>query len=202
MINTAQDRLDKQMGFLCEMDKLKSILRATRLHDNSRFENSAEHSWHITLYAMTLAEYAPKGCDMTKVTQMLLLHDVVEIDAGDNPIHGEYDKDEMAAKEIAAANRLFNLLPPDQAVQFRILWDEFEAAKTPEAKFAKALDRIPAPLANMDIGGGSWAEYNVSLADLDQRVGTPISSGAPAIWNWLRPKIRDWFARNKLSDRA
>lgn len=200
MSKEAQIRLDRQMNFLCEMDRLKSVLRATRLHDDSRFENSAEHSWHIAMYALTLAEYAPKGCDMTKVVQMLLLHDVVEIDAGDNPIHGDYNKKEMEAKEQLAADRLFGLLPEDQAAQFRNLWDEFEAATSPEAKFAKALDRIPAPLANMDIGGGSWTEYNVTLEDLDQRVGTPIETGAPAMWNWLRPKIRDWFQQRGLAE--
>ena len=200
MSKEAQIRLDRQMNFLCEMDRLKSVLRATRLHDDSRFENSAEHSWHIAMYALTLAEYAPIGCDMTKVVQMLLLHDVVEIDAGDNPIHGDYDKEEMEAKEQLAADRLFGLLPEDQAAQFRNLWDEFEAATSPEAKFAKALDRIPAPLANMDIGGGSWTDYNVTLDDLDQRVGTPIETGAPAMWNWLRPKIRDWFQQRGLAE--
>lgn len=188
------------MNFLSEMDKLKTVLRGTRLHDNSRHENSAEHSWHIALYALTLREHAPAGCDINKVINMLLIHDIVEIDAGDNPIHGEYDKAEMEALELKAADRLFGLLPADLARDFRALWDEFEAAESDEAKFAKALDRIPAPMANMDNGGGSWVDYNVSLDDLDRRVGTPINRGFPAMWSWLRPKIHDWFKRHDLAE--
>jgi len=187
-------RLDAQMEFLCEVDRLKAVSRATRLHDNSRYENSAEHSWHIAVYAMVLADRAPEGCDVNKVIRMLLIHDIVEIDAGDNPIHGDFDAEAMAEQEQAAADRLFGLLPEDQAKAFRDLWDEFEAAETPEARFAKGLDRIPAPLANMSNGGGSWTEYNVSIDDLDRRVGHPIQRGAPALWAWLRPNIVQWFA--------
>lgn len=188
--------LDRQMAFLCEVDRLKSIERATRLHDNSRFENSAEHSWHIALYAMVLKDYAPQGCDINRVIKMLLIHDIVEIDAGDAPIHGDHDAVEMHQKEMAAAERLFGMLPEAQAKDFRALWDEFEQAETVDAQFAKALDRVPSPLANMANGGGSWSEYNVTLAQLDTRVGVPISRGAPRVWEWLRPVIQKWFQRN------
>ena len=189
--------IEAQMAFLNEADRLKSVQRATRLHDNSRFENSAEHSWHIALYAMVLKDHAPKGCDIDRVIKMLLIHDIVEIDAGDAPIHGNHDPQEMQAKELAAADRLFNLLPEDQATEFRALWDEFEQAETPDAKFAKAIDRIPSPLANMANGGGSWTDYNVSMDDLDKRVGVPVAKGSPILWQWLRGKISAWF--HKLS---
>jgi putative hydrolase of HD superfamily len=194
------DRLNAQMAFLCEVDKLKSVLRATRLHDKSRFENSAEHSWHIALYAMVLAEQAPDCSNPFRVIKMLLIHDIVEIDAGDAPIHGVFDKEEMALKEKLAADRLFNLLPIDQAHEFRALWDEFEAAQTPDARFAKALDRIPSPLANMANGGGSWTDYDVSEEDLDRRVGVPIQAGAPELWKWLKSKIGQWFKEHTPTD--
>jgi len=197
---TGTDRLNAQMEFLCEVDKLKSILRATRLHDNSRFENSAEHSWHVALYAMVLADHRPIGSDPFRVIKMLLVHDIVEIDAGDAPIHGDFNKEEMARKEQIAADRLFSLLPVDQAREFRALWDEFEAAQSPDARFAKALDRIPSPLANMANGGGSWTEYEVSESDLDRRVGVPIQAGAPELWKWLKTKIRQWFREHIPTD--
>ncbi|MEP2640293.1 HD domain-containing protein [Roseobacter sp.] len=190
------DRLAAQIAFLNEADRLKSVLRASRLHDNSRFENSAEHSWHVMLHAFVLAEHAPDGVNAGRVMRMLLLHDLVEIDAGDNPIHGDVDAAAQDAAEQAAADRLFGLLPPDQAAEYRALWDEFEAAETPDAQFGKAIDRLTTPLANLENGGGSWTDYNVTLAQIDQRVGTPLERGAPVLWAWLRPKLVTWFARH------
>ncbi|MEM6566362.1 MAG: HD domain-containing protein [Pseudomonadota bacterium] len=187
------DRLASQVAFLSEADKLKSVLRASRLHDNSRFENSAEHSWHVMLYAMVLADQAAPDVQIDRVIKMLLLHDIVEIDAGDNPIHGEVDVIAQEATEQAAADRLFGLLPPDQRDAFRALWDEFEEAETPDAIFAKSIDRVQTPIANLANGGGSWRDYNVSLEDLQLRVGTPVKKGAPAVWAWLFPKLRQFF---------
>lgn len=188
-------RLDAQMAFLMEADRLKSVLRASRLADGSRFENSAEHCWHLALFAMTLADQAGPDVRIDRVIQMILLHDLVEIDAGDMPIHGAVDHAAQAAAEAAAADRIFGLLPPDQTASFRALWDEFEAAETPDAVFAKALDRTPAPLLNMANGGGSWADYNVTEAQIDARVGTVITRGAPGVWAWLKPKISAFFAK-------
>ncbi len=191
-----QDRLNRQMEFLREADKLKGILRASQLLDNSRPENSAEHSWHIMLYAFVLAEHADPDVDASRVMQMLLIHDIVEIDAGDAPIHGEVDHAAMAIKEAAAADRLFNLLPDDQAHDFRALWDEFEAAQTPDARFAKAIDRVQTPVGNLHSGGGSWIEYNVTMDQIDTRVGTPINRGAPVLWAWLRPLLVAFFTKS------
>ena len=187
------DRLDAQIAFLKEADQLKSIMRASYLIDGSRHENSAEHSWHIMLFAFVLADQAGPDVQINRVLKMLLLHDIVEIDAGDAPIHGNFDHAAMAAKETAAADRLFGLLPDDQEVEFRALWDEFEAAKTPDAQFAKAIDRMQVPVANLASNGGTWPEYNVTLDQLDTRVGTPIKRGSPGIWAWLRPQLVAFF---------
>lgn len=187
-------RLDAQVDFLKETDKLKSVLRATPLIDGSRRENSAEHSWHICLHALVLADQAGPGVSIDRVIRMLLLHDIVEIDAGDAPIHGAVDHAAMAIKEAAAARRLFGLLPRDQGTDFLALWEEFEAAETPDAQFAKAIDRFQSPVINLENGGGSWVEYNVSLDQLDTRVGHPINRGAPGLWSWLRPRLAAFFA--------
>ncbi|GGH24276.1 putative hydrolases of HD superfamily [Cribrihabitans marinus] len=189
------DRLSAQIAFLKEADQLKSVLRASRLLDDSRRENSAEHSWHIMLYALVLADQAGPDVSIDRVLRMLLIHDLVEIDAGDAPIHGEVDHAAMAAKEAAAAERLFGLLPADQGAAFRALWDEFEAAETPDAVFAKCIDRLQTPIANLANGGGTWTQFGVSMPDLDLRVGRPIGRGAPGIWAWLRPQLTAFFER-------
>lgn len=186
-------RLDAQMAFLREADQLKSVLRASRLIDDSRRENSAEHSWHIMLYALVLADEAGPDVRIDRVLRMLLIHDIVEIDAGDAPIHGTVDHQLMAQKEAAAADRLFGLLPADQAVAFRNLWDEFEAADSPDARFAKAIDRVQTPVANLVNGGGTWVDYDVTIEQIDQRVGVPITRGAPGLWAWLRPQLVRFF---------
>lgn len=187
-------RLDAQMAFLMEADKLKQIVRGTTLADGSRYENSGEHSWHIALFALVLGADAPTDVKVDRVIKMLLLHDIVEIDAGDAPIFGDHDATEMAAKEEAAATRLFGLLPPDQAQSFRALWDEFEAAQTPDARFAKSLDRFQPPNQNLASGGGSWVEYNTDYSQFEARVGNKIKRGAPWLWTWLQPKAEAWFA--------
>ena len=164
---------DDRLAFLSEIDRLKSVDRATLISGGSRRENSAEHSWHLALMALVLAPAAdvPVG----KVVQMLLLHDVVEIDAGDTPIFGQYDPAQLAEQELAAADRIFGLLPEPIRQNMRAIWDEFEANETPEAKFAKSLDRFQPPLMNLKTGGGSWVEYNVSFDTVCDRVGTKIA---------------------------
>jgi putative hydrolase of HD superfamily len=187
------------MAFLMEADKLKQIVRGTTLADGSRYENSGEHSWHIALYALVLGPDAPADVSVDRVIKMLLLHDIVEIDAGDAPIFGDHDATEMAAKEDAAATRLFGLLPPDQAQSFRALWDEFEAAETPDARFAKSLDRFQPPNQNLAANGGSWVDYDTRYSQFEARVGSKIKRGAPWLWDWLHPKASAWFeARGKL----
>ncbi len=184
------------LPFLAESDQLKSVSRASRLLSGTRFENSAEHSWHIMLFAWVLSEYADPNVSIHRVLKMLLLHDIVEIDAGDHPIHGHVDHAAQEAEEQAAATRLFGLLPSDQDQMFYSLWQEFEAAETPDARFAKAIDRFQTPIGNLETGGGSWVDYNVTFAQIETRVGEPISRGAPRLWSWLRPQLDQYFSEN------
>ena len=191
------DRLDAQLAFLDEADRLKSVLRASTLLDRSRRENSAEHSWHIALYALVLAEHANRPVNIDRVIRMLLLHDLVEIDAGDTPIHGDHDAAAKEAEEIAAADRLFALLPEDQGASLRALWDEFEAGESDDAIFARAVDRAQPCHGNLMTGGGSWIEYDVTEEQLEARVGTKVTRGAPALWDHIRRRVRLWFAANR-----
>lgn len=188
-------RLEQQLQFLTEADKLKSTLRATTLCDGSRRENSAEHSWHIALYAMTLAEHANRKINSARVVQMLLLHDLVEIDAGDIPIHAQQDPQQQQRIEQAAATRIFGMLPEDQAKHYREIWDEFEAAETDDAIFAKSIDRVQPVIANLETGGGSWIDYKVTAEQLETRVGVKVKRGAPDLWQILQSRINAWFAK-------
>jgi putative hydrolase of HD superfamily len=194
----SDDRLSAQFAFLNEADRLKSVLRATTLCDGSRPENSGEHSWHLALYALTLADQAEPGVDINRVIRMLLLHDLVEIDVGDVPIHSQngtaHASDETVLAEQRAADRIFGLLPPDLRDSFRALWDEFEAAETPDARFAKSLDRVQPVMANLQSGGGTWITYNVTFDQLESRVGSKIERGAPRLWAWVRAKVQPFFA--------
>lgn len=191
------DRIARQLAFLTEADKLKSVLRATTLCHDTRFENSGEHSWHIALYALVMAEHAVTPVNIDRVIKMLLIHDLVEIDAGDNPIHGNHDPVEMAAVEQAAADRLFGMLPDDQGRDLRALWEEFEAAESDDAVFAKSLDRVQPLIANLESGGRSWIDYDVTRDQVETRVGTKVQRGAPAIWAAIRTRIDTWFAENR-----
>jgi putative hydrolase of HD superfamily len=196
---TESHRLDAQFAFLNEADRLKSVLRATTLVDGSRPENSGEHSWHLALYAMVLADQAGGDVDIARVIKMLILHDLVEIDVGDVPIHSAngtaHSSADTQAAEARAATRIFGLLPPDIGAPFRALWDEFEAGQTPDAIFAKSLDRAQPVMANLQSGGGTWVSYNVTEDQLHSRVGTKIARGAPALWDWLRGLCAGYFRR-------
>lgn len=190
-------RLDQQFAFLNEADRLKSVLRATTLNDGSRRENSGEHSWHLALYAMALSDQAAPDVDIGRVIRMLILHDLVEIDVGDVPIHSAngaaHASAETQAAEQRAADRIFGLLPPDLAAEFRALWDEFEAAQSPDAVFAKSLDRVQPVMANLESGGGTWITYNVTAEQLDTRVGAKVARGAPALWAYVRARTARFF---------
>ena len=188
--------LARQITFLATADRLKSVTRATPICDGSRHENSAEHSWHLALFAQVLADHAPDGACPARVTRMLLLHDLVEIDAGDTPIYAVADRTAIAQAEIAAADRIFGLLPDDQGRDMRALWDEFEAAHTADARFAKALDRFQPPNLNLATDGVSWRAHGATLDQVSDRVGQPIQRGAPALWEWIAPQIEAWFARH------
>jgi putative hydrolase of HD superfamily len=175
------DRLARQVRFALEADRLKGVLRRTRLLDGSRQENSAEHSWHLALLALVLADAAPAGVDQAHVLRMLLVHDLVELDAGDTFAYDAEANLGREAREQRAAERIFGLLPEAQGAGLRALWDEFEAGTTPEARFAVALDRFQPLLLNFYGGGGSWLEHGVTRAQVLLRMA-PIEHGAPALW--------------------
>ena len=176
------ERLAQQLAFIRELDRLKSVLRRTSLINRSRRENSAEHSWHLATMALVLGEYAPSGTVIEHVVEMLLVHDVVEIDADDTFAFDVAANESKAERELAAATRLFALLPDDLAVRIRGLWDEFEANETPSARFANALDRLQGLVQN-DAGGdgGTWRLHKVSRERVLARMA-PIERGAPALW--------------------
>lgn len=189
----------RRLAFLAEADRLKSVLRASLLCDGSRRENSAEHSWHLALYALVLAGEAGPGVDIGRVIRMLLLHDLVEIDTGDVPIHAQngaaHHGAAQLAAEAAAAARIFGLLPQGQGAALQALWTEFEANRTPDAVFAKSLDRAQPVMQNIASGGGSWIEYRVTYAQLVERVGLRIERGAPSLWSWLSESARVFFVK-------
>lgn len=196
------ERLDQLFAFLLEAEKLKSVTRATPIHDGARRENSAEHSWTLALYALVLAEEAAPGVDPLRAVKMLLIHDLVEIDVGDVPIHSQggtaHGSTEIQSAEAEAAKRIFGLLPKDLGGDLHALWAEFEAAETPTAIYAKSLDRVQPVLLNQLSGGGSWLEYDVTWDQLQARVGTKVARGLPGVWDWVQAKIRPWFAARGL----
>lgn len=190
--------LGKRLSFLAAVDGLKSVMRAGRVTESGRRENTAEHSWHLALYALVLGA-GRAGIDAGRVIRMLILHDIIEIDAGDVPIHSQggtaHASDFQVAKERAAADRLYGLLPDAQGAIFRDLWDEFEGNETPDAVFGKALDRAQPVALNIASGGGTWTEYAVTFDQLRDRVGVKIERGAPDIWAFLRDRARPFLHR-------
>lgn len=181
--------LDSQLRFLLEADRLKGVLRQSQIIDGSRRENSAEHSWHLALMSLVLGEYAPAGTDLGRVTAMTVVHDLVEIDAGDLFVYaGEQAQARQEEAERAAADRLFALLPAGQAASFRALWDEFEERGTPEAKFARALDRLQPMLANYQLGGGTWAQHGVTADQVLTKVAL-IEDGSAGLGAFARELV-------------
>jgi len=185
------DRLTAQLEFLLEIDRLKLIERRSFVTDASRRENSAEHSWHLAMLALVLSEHARDGVDIARVVAMVLVHDIVEIDAGDVFVYA--DEAAHAAKlerETLAAERIFDLLPRDQVPIFRALWDEYEAGATDDARFAAALDRLQPLLLNIAAGGATWREHGITADRVVER-NALIGDGAPALWDRARELIRD-----------
>ena len=163
------ERLKKQMDFLLEADKLKFITRQTYLSDGKRKENDGEHSWHLALMAVLLSEYSNEKIDLVKVITMVLIHDMVEIDAGDTYAYDAVGNQSKREREVKAADRIFNILPQDQAEKFRQLWEEFEAYETPEAKFAHVCDNVQPLMLNDATDGRAWREHDVKKSQVLQR---------------------------------
>lgn len=195
----ASDRLSRQLRFIVEIDRLKTVLRRTFLLDGSRRENSAEHSWHIALAAVLLAEHSSEEVDVGRVVRMLLVHDVVEVDAGDTYAYdpeGHRDKEE---RERAAAERLFGLLPEDQAADLHELWNEFEAGETAEARFANAVDRLQPMIHNYVTEGRAWLEHGVTRGQVLGR-NHVIGDGAPDLWEYAERMVDDAVERGFLGE--
>jgi len=191
LVPGSSDRFKRQVEFLLEIDRLKHIFRQTILLDRSRHENSAEHSWHISLSAMIFSEYADsRGVDLGRVIRMLLLHDLVEIDAGDTYCYDDQAGMDQHEREQRAAERIFGLLPADQAQDFRKLWDEFEDAETPEARYAHAMDRFQAFLHNYFTQGQIWREHGIRRHQVVGRM-QPVERGAPLLWAYVSRLIDD-----------
>ena len=172
--------LERQFAFILELDRLKGVLRRNSLLDRSRRENSAEHSWHVALMALVLSEFAAEPVDTSRVIELLLVHDLVEIDAGDTFAYDVQGATTQAQREQTAADRIFGLLPDDQAQRLRARWDEFDASETPEARFALALDRLMPMVHNALTEGSAWREHGVK-ADQVRRRAESIERGAPAL---------------------
>ncbi|MFK0570763.1 HD family hydrolase [Endozoicomonas sp.] len=189
-------RLDQQLTFLRELDKLKAVYRRTMVKpDNNRQENSAEHSWHIAVQAMILKEYAEEPVDICRVIKMLLIHDIVEIDAGDTFAFAESaELSGQEVKEMLAAERLFGLLPEEQAQELKVLWLEFEQVETPDARFAKAMDCLLPVIQNMESEGGTWAKYQVARSQVLKR-NRHLEDLAPKLWTYVLGQI-DLSVRN------
>ena len=188
------ERLRRQLEFILEIDCLKSVLRQSYLIDNDRHENSAEHSWHLAVAAMVLAEHAKERIDVSKVIRLVLVHDLVEIDAGDTFIYDDAGNVGKAGREQKAANRLFGVLPEEQGQTFMALWREFEDRQTPDAKFAFALDRLMPILHNVFTQGRSWKEHGIRQEQALAK-NRPIEDGSPVLWQAVESLITQTLAQ-------
>jgi putative hydrolase of HD superfamily len=188
------------MNFILEIDKLKQILRQTTITNKSRQENSAEHSWHVTLMAILLSEYAENSqIDVLKIVKMLLIHDLVEIDAGDTFCYDDQARQDQHQRELQAAKRIFNLLPKDQAQQLQALWHEYEVRQTLNARFANALDRLQPIINNYFTDGDGWLKHSIKRHQVVAR-NSWIKEGAPELWKYVMELIDAAVQRGFLSD--
>nr|WP_297874536.1 HD domain-containing protein [uncultured Blautia sp.] len=194
-----EERLKKQMDFLLEVDKLKLINRQTYLSNGERKENDAEHSWHLALMAVLLQEYSNEHIDITKVITMVLIHDLVEIDAGDTYAYDTAGNQSKREREVRAADRIFRILPEDQAEQFRELWEEFEAYETPEAKFAHVCDNMQPFMLNHATGGRSWREHGVKKSQVLNR-NRYLEDGSRTMKQYFDEIIAEHVEEGNLKD--
>ena len=185
-----QENLLKQIAFIKEIDKIKYIQRRTKLFHSDRNENDAEHSWHLAMMALVLSEYSDAKIDVLKVIKMVLIHDIVEIDAGDTFIYDQNKNHTNTDEELVAAERIFGLLPQKQAQEFIEIWKEFEDGISNEAKFAKSMDRLEPLLQNTSNNGGTWKEYNVKYQTVYDKKKV-IKNGSTELWNFAKNLINE-----------
>ena len=195
------DRLVRQIEFIAECDKLKEVFRQTLNTQSRRAENDAEHSWHLCLCVIILAEHAnAPQLDVLRILKMVIIHDLVEIDAGDTFGYDNVRQVDQHARESLAADRIFGLLPTDQGHEFRTLWDEFEAQQSPEAKFALAVDRFQPVLLNCRTAGSSWQRHGITHDRVIAR-NSKIAEGSSALWNQVEKMLQDLVAQGALAPR-
>lgn len=195
MTNFNNDHLQQIVQFIMEIDKLKSITRKVRPLTNDRYENSAEHSWQISVLALSLEKYCDTHINISRVIKMLLIHDIGEIDTGDTMFFVEGGWEERKALELEAANRIFGILPTPVHQEFLALWKEFESGESGDAQFANAIDRVMPVLLNLENSGQSWKENNITYERVISRIEPPIRTGFPALWDYLKVRLEE--ARQK-----
>jgi putative hydrolase of HD superfamily len=193
-----KNRLQQQIQFIREIDNLKHILRRTRLFNNSRFENDAEHSWHLAVMAIALSEYSNEPIDLNRVIKMVLIHDITEIDAGDTFLYDEIRNSSTLQKEAEGAERIFGLLPVEQKDEFIKIWQEFEKRETPESKFAAAIDRLEPLLQNYFTQGYTWKQHNIHKAQVVNKNEPIISKGSSVLWEFARELIEKATSKGYL----
>lgn len=191
------ERLDQQIAFIVETDKLKDVLRRTYVLSGERLENSAEHSWQLALMAILLSEHSNEPIDVAHVIKMVLIHDLVEIDAGDTYCYDAVAEQDKVEREERAADRIFGMLPEDQSLEIRLLWEEFEARETPEARFAAAIDRLMPMLLNYHTQGRSWKEHGIKQSQARAR-NAHIVDGSRSLWDATQVLLKDAVAQGYL----
>lgn len=200
MLEVNYKRLEAQLTFFREIDKLKQVFRQTLLLDGSRVENDAEHSWHLAMMVLTFIDYAPTpDMDVAKVLKLVILHDLIEIDAGDVYTYDDFDPEEKRRKEQAGADRIFNILPKDQADEMMALWHEYEAKATVEACFAGAMDKLQPFLHNYYVDQNSWRLHDVPKQRVIEKMSV-IKKGAPKLWNFVLQLIDEADAAGLFAD--
>lgn len=199
-VSSGLSRLDSQLSFVIEIDKMTHILRRTLLTDGSRRENDAEHSWHIAVMSLLFKEYFPEPVDCTRAAALCVVHDLVEVYAGDTFAFDKEGNKSKAAREEAAADKLFSMLPEEQGKQIRDMWEEFDAMKTAESRYANCMDRIQPFLHNTLTGGHTWLQASASLEDVHRRMA-PVKENMPQVWPWIETNIQNgvklgWIREN------
>lgn len=197
MIN---ERLKKDMEFIVELDKMKSIIRQTSIIGQDKREDDAQHSWHISVMAMILSEYSNENINVCKVIKMLLIHDLVELFAGDTFCYDKIGNEDKEDRELAAADKIYGMLDEDKGKELRALWDEFEERKTPEALFAASMDRLQPILSNYHNNGGTWKKYDVSQSQIYERVA-PIKESSNDLWQFVDNLLQDAYSRGLINRR-
>lgn len=193
------ERLKKQLEFILEIDKEKNILRQTHLSGHGRRENDAEHSWHMAIMAVLLKEYANEEVDLLKVITMLLIHDLVEIDAGDTYAYDEKGNESRPDREKRAADRIYGMLPEDQGLKLRELWEEFEAYESPEAKYAHMLDNFQPLILNDSNDGGDWRSHGVRKSQIYKR-NAKTAQGSETVWTYMQELIQNNIDKGNIKD--